>query len=83
MDSKILEMLVDTMQYFGSIQNLSGPQKKVFVLKSLDLKINLPDETKETLMNLIDILIQVENHKIIINPKIEKLTKSLFSSCCS
>ena len=83
MDIHILNLLLDTVQYFGSISNLSGPQKKVFTLKSIELKINLPNETKETVMALIDILISVEKGRIVINPKVKKLGKSLFSACLS
>lgn len=81
MDRHILDLLLETVKYFGSIQNLSGQQKKVFTVKSIELKINLPDETKETLMALIDILISVEKGRIVINPKVKKLGKSIFSSC--
>jgi hypothetical protein len=81
MDRHILNLLLSTVQYFGAIESLSGPQKKLFTLKSIELKINLPDETKETVMALIDMLISIEKGKIVINPKVKKLGKSIFSSC--
>lgn len=78
MSKEILKLMIHYMKYVGDIQNMSGILKKKFVLTKLRDELDLPEILEDLLINLIDILIDVENGKLVFNPKVKT---SLFNCC--
>jgi len=59
--------------------DLSGKRKKDLVLKLIFDEMDLDEDLEDFLMHIIDLLINVENNKIIFNKKIKKSILSCFS----
>ena len=78
MTNSILKLLVKTMTEVGQT-DLSGKRKKDLVLKLIFDEIDLDEDLEDFLMHIIDLLINVENNKIIFNKKIKKSILSCFS----
>ena len=78
MTNSILELLVKTMTEVGQT-DLSGKIKKELVLKLIFDEMDLDEDLEDFLMHIIDLLINVENNKIIFNKKIKKSILSCFS----
>ena len=53
------------------LPNAKGRDKKKWVLDQLKELITLDNEVEDLIIYLIDILIDVENGKLIINPKVK------------
>ena len=79
--STILPKLITIMQHVGRFHTLNGKEKKQMVISLLLDEIDLPEILEDLIADLIDILIAVENKKLVINPKVIKATKSLFTCC--
>lgn len=77
MSKIILDTLVNLMQTAAVMTEMSGLQKKRFVLTQLRNKLQLQDEVEDLIIDLIDLLIQVDKHQLRINPNV----RSLFSCC--
>ena len=69
--STYLTILIDLMKKAGQNTELSGKDKKAFVLDEIRKQLELPEDIEDLIISLIDILIQVENGKLIINPKVK------------
>jgi len=78
MTNSILKLLVKTMSEVGQT-DLSGKRKKDLVLKIIFDEMELDEDLEDFLMHIIDLLINVENNKIIFNKKIKKSILSCFS----
>ena len=78
MTNSILKLLVKTMSEVGQT-DLSGKRKKDLVLKIIFDEMDLDEYLEDFLMHIIDLLINVENNKIIFNKKIKKSILSCFS----
>jgi len=78
MTNSILKLLVKTMTEVGQT-DLSGKRKKDLVLKLIFDEMDLDEDLEDFLMHIIDLLINVENNKIIFNKKIKKSILSCFS----
>jgi len=78
MTNSILKLLVKTMTEVGQT-DLSGKRKKDLVLKIIFDEMELDEDLEDFLMHIIDLLINVENNKIIFNKKIKKSILSCFS----
>ena len=78
MTNSILKLLVKTMSEVGQT-DLSGKRKKDLVLKIIFDEMDLDEDLEDFLMHIIDLLINVENNKIIFNKKIKKSILSCFS----
>jgi len=78
MTNSILKLLVKTMTEVGQT-DLSGKRKKDLVLKIIFDEMDLDEDLEDFLMHIIDLLINVENNKIIFNKKIKKSILSCFS----
>lgn len=78
MTNSILELLVKTMTEVGQT-DLSGKRKKDLVLKLIFDEMDLDEYLEDFLMHIIDLLINVENNKIMFNKKIKKSILSCFS----
>ena len=78
MTNSILKLLVKTMSEVGQT-DLSGKRKKDLVLKIIFDEMELNEDLEDFLMHIIDLLINVENNKIIFNKKIKKSILSCFS----
>jgi len=70
--SVYLTVLIQLMKKAGQNKDLSGKDKKQFVLDEIRKQLELPEDIEDLIINLIDILIEVENHQLIINPKVKK-----------
>ena len=70
--SAYLTVLINLMQKAGQNKDLSGKDKKQFVLDQIRKQLELPNDIEDLIISLIDILIQVENRQLIINPKVKK-----------
>ena len=77
MSSVILDLLVKTMKDV-SVMNISGFKKKTLVLELLFDELDMSPIIEELLENVIDLLIDVENGKLVFNKKIKKS----FLYCC-
>lgn len=69
--SAYLTILIDLMKKAGQNKELNGKDKKAFVLFELRKQLELPNDIEDLIISLIDILIQVENGKLIINEKVK------------
>jgi len=70
--SAYLTVLIDLMKKAGQNKELSGKDKKQFVLDEIKKQLELPEDIENLIISLIDILIEVENGQLIINPKVKK-----------
>jgi len=70
--SAYLTVLINLMQKAGQNKDLSGKDKKQFVLDQIRKQLELPNDIEDLIISLIDILIEVENGKLVINPKVKK-----------
>ena len=77
-----LNVLIDLMRQAGEIKNTTGKQKKEWVLTKLREVMKLPDVVEDLIVELIDVLIDVDKHRIIINPTVKKQFVSLGKLCC-
>jgi hypothetical protein len=77
-----LSVLVDLMKQAGQNKKTTGKQKKEWVLTKLREVMNLPDAVEDLIIELIDVLIDVDKHKIVINPAVKKHIVSLGNLCC-
>lgn len=69
--SAYLTVLIDLMKKAGHNKELSGKDKKQFVLDEIRKQLELPEDIEELIISLIDILIQVENGQLVINEKVK------------
>jgi hypothetical protein len=76
---KIGETLKMLMLTAGSHSDMTGTQKKEWVLNRLKEMMDFDDALEELIIGIIDLIIDVEKKRIIINPV---LKRGLFS-CCS
>lgn len=77
-----LSVLVDLMKQAGDRKNTTGKQKKEWVINKMKEVLNLPDVVEELIAELIDLLIDVDKHRIVINPAVKKQFVSLGKLCC-
>ena len=77
-----LSVLVDLMKQAGEMKGKTGQQKKDWVLTKLREVMNLPDAVEDLIIELIDVLIDVDKHRIRINPAVKKHIVSLGKLCC-
>jgi len=77
-----LSVLVDLMKQAGANKNTTGKQKKEWVIKKMKEVLNLPEVVEELIAELIDLLVDVDGHKIVINPKVKKHFINITSLCC-
>ena len=69
--SVYLTVLIQLMKKAGQNKDLSGKDKKQFVLDEIRKQLELPEDIEDLIINLIDILIEVQNGKLVINPKVK------------
>ena len=69
--SAYLTVLIDLMKKAGQNKELSGKDKKQFVLDEIRKQLELPEDIENLIVSLIDILIEVENGKLVINEKVK------------
>lgn len=75
-DSKLfIPALVDLMTSIGKSSELSGKQKKEYVIEQMRESLDLPQVYEDILALLIDTLIEVQDGKLVFNQKIKKTTK--------
>ena len=77
-----LSVLVDLMKQAGEMKGKTGQQKKNWVLTKLREVMNLPDAVEDLIIELIDVLIDVDKHRIVINPNVKTHIVSLGKLCC-
>lgn len=70
----ILWTLIDNMKHLGKFASLSGTEKKELVIATLRHQLDLPDDLEDFIVALIDVLIKVEDGKIVFNKKISTLS---------
>tara|TARA_R110001632_G_scaffold163988_1_gene282387 strand:- start:119 stop:358 length:240 start_codon:yes stop_codon:yes gene_type:complete len=75
---QILNLLVKSMIDVGKM-NITGEAKKRLVLSILFDELEMDSVVEELLEYVIDLLIKVENGKLVFNTKL----KQGFLSCCS
>ena len=74
----VVEILLSEMLRAARFSELSGPQKKALVMRSLEKKMDFPKEVEELILYLIDILIRVDKGKLAINPRVKKAVLSCY-----
>jgi len=77
-----LSLLIDLMRQAGENKKTTGKQKKEWVIKKMKDVLNLPEIVEELIAELIDLLVDVDGHKIVINPAVKKHFISLGNMCC-
>lgn len=70
--SAYLLVTLDLMKKAGAMKELSGKDKKEYVLDELRKAIELPKDIEDLLISVIDALIDVEKGKLVLNPVVEK-----------
>ena len=78
----ILDEVVRIMKEIGELSGLTGKQKKKLVLQMIEYELELPKIVETMIIHLIDLLIDVEQKKIVFNPNVVVVAKSLFSLTC-
>lgn len=68
----IFNELVYLMKVAGEMKNLKGHEKKKYVLEQLAIIIPWDNYIEEILLFVIDLLIEVENGKLVINKRAKK-----------
>jgi hypothetical protein len=63
---------LDLMKKAGEMKELSGKDKKAYVMEELRKAIELPEDIENLILAVIDALIDVENGKLVLNPVVEK-----------
>lgn len=74
----LVSELVKFMSIIGNHKNMSGQEKKEWVLVKLREEMDLPDIVEDIIIATIDYIILVDKGQIKINPKIKKN----FFKCC-
>ena len=74
----LVSLIIDKMQTAGKFANLTGSQKKLFVIGRILDEIELSPEIEGFISELIDMIIKVDKNQLVINPIV---TKS-FGRCC-
>jgi len=59
------------MKKAGNNKDLSGKDKKAFVLDEIRKQLELPEDIENLIISLIDILIDVQNGKLVLNPVVK------------
>ena len=70
-----IPVLIDLMTTIGKSSELTGKQKKEYVIKQMRRSLDLPQVYEDILALLIDTLIEVQDGKLIFNQKLKKTTK--------
>ncbi len=73
--SLFIPALVDLMTTIGKSSELSGKQKKEYVIEQMRESLDLPHVYEDIIATLIDTLIQVEDGKLVFNQKIKETAK--------
>lgn len=74
----LISELLKFMSIIGNHKNMSGKEKKEWVLVKLREEMELPDIIEDIIIATIDYIILVDKGQIKINPKIKKN----FFKCC-
>jgi predicted NACHT family NTPase len=69
--SAYLTVLIDLMKKAGHNKEMSGRDKKAFVIDEIRKQLELPQDIEDLIISLIDILIEVDNGKLVINEKVK------------
>jgi hypothetical protein len=69
--SAYLTVLIDLMKKAGQNKEMSGKDKKALVIDEIRKQLELPHDIEELIISLIDILIEVQNGKLVINEKVK------------
>lgn len=77
----ILTYLIRIMKQIGEYDGLKGSQKKELVIKFIDYELELPEELETLVISLIDILIDVEQGKIIFNANVKNIPSTRMHCC--
>ena len=72
-DKNITNKMLGLMHYIGKQKKLSGKDKKKWVMKELEKTITFDNEIEELILFIIDLLIQVENDKLVFNKNVKKI----------
>lgn len=72
--SAYLIITLDLMKRAGSMNELSGEDKKAFVIDSLRKALELPEDIEELILAVIDALIDVEKGRLVLNPIVKETT---------
>ncbi len=78
-----IQTLVQLMQQAGNQKNTTGHQKKKWVIEKMKEVLNFSEEVEDLLADIIDVIIQVDGHQLVINPKIPGCLKSMKTFCLS
>lgn len=78
MSNQILNRVVQYMSNLGKT-DLTGPQKKQILLLWIADELDLPEILEDFIIEIIDLLIQTEQGKIIFNKKAKKSILSCFN----
>ena len=63
---------LDLMKKAGEMKELSGKDKKAFVIEELRKAIELPEDIENLIVAVIDALIDVEKGRLVLNPVVGK-----------
>lgn len=70
--------LLTLMKSVGKSEELKGLEKKQFVIDAMKTSLRLPEFLEDILAILIDVIIEVEDGKLVINEKIKEKVKKKF-----
>lgn len=69
----MIKILLELMQQAGQINDMTGQQKKLYVMLKLKDGLDIDPILEDFIFDIIDLIINVDKNEIIINPKIKKL----------
>ena len=79
--SAYLIITLDLMKRAGSMNELSGEDKKAFVIDGLRKALELPEDIEELILAVIDALIDVEKGRLVLNPIVKETTSKCRHAC--
>lgn len=74
----ILFAVVRLMSFAGSLQELTGHEKKEYVVSEVLMLFDMDEDKDEFVRNIIDVLIKVEKKELIFNKHVVKTIKKWF-----
>lgn len=77
----LVSELLKFMSIVGNHKNMSGKEKKKWVLLKLKEEMELPEVLEDLILAIIDYVVLVDKGQIKINPEIKNISKRFFMCC--
>ena len=78
---EVFSHLIKWMKVAGELESTTGAFKKQFVLDKIREELNLDVLLEDIIITVIDLLIDIDKGRIVINPVVKSKFKSMI--CCN